>query len=593
MPNSAYSDPPTQGAASTPATQAAQPAIPRPNESPAEAAAREFLTSQGREPAAVPEPKPTVLVPGGRISNTESAKSLFEAIAPKKELFYRGGAVVELVNEGNGYSIEVLKPVAAQSRFEKYVEFFKPGKTPTDPATRTTISKAQAEVYLNSEECRKLLPKMNGILRCSLLVEKDGQLRSLGNGYDEETGYFVDGAQTPAEVGLDQAVEFLTGLLDEFDFLTPGDRSRAIASMLTPALKLSKLIKGPVPVDVAEANASQSGKTYRQKMVAALYNQNIAVVTKKSGGVGSMEETFSDHLVKSRTFIQFDNVRGKLDSQFLESFFTADNGFPARTAYQSQIMVDPGQFIIFISSNGFEAPRDLTNRASIIRIKKREGHQFRQQDGKDDLQMTFELQFVWYGAVLTVIKEWHRRGKPRTNDMRHDMREWCQTLDWIVQNIFHAAPLMDDHEEAKERAANPNLTFLRTLAIAVSEDHQFGQSLTATQLVNFCIEKELEIPGLSEDKQADVDAGRKQMGTIMGRLFGAKSEVKVEGFMVTKGEEIAHTDQGNPQTLKRYTFGLVPKPAPPNPATIPAQPVSAPIPAHQVETAKPNIPRSP
>jgi hypothetical protein len=47
-----------------------------------------------------------------------------------------------------------------------------------------------------------------------------------------------------------------------------------------------------------------------------------------------MEETFSDHLVKSRTFIQFDNVRDKLDSQFLEPFFTADTGFPARTAYQ-------------------------------------------------------------------------------------------------------------------------------------------------------------------------------------------------------------------------------------------------------------------
>lgn len=521
-------------------------------------------------------------VPGGRITNTESARGLFEAIAPKKELFYRGGAVVELVNQGNGRSIEVLKPVAAQSRFEKYVDFFKPGRAVNDPITRTTITKAQAEVYLHSDECRTLLPKLNGILRCPLLVEKDGQLRSLGNGYDEETGYFVDGAQTPVEMELDQAVGFLTGLLSGFEFLTPGDCSRAIASMLTPALKLSKLIKGPVPVDVAEANASQSGKTYRQKMVAALYNQNVAVVTKKSGGVGSMEETFSDHLVKGRTFIQFDNVRGKLDSQFFESFFTADAGFPARTAYQAPIMIDPGQHILFISSNGFEATKDLTNRASIIRIKKREGHQFRQQDGKDDLQMTFELQHVWYGAVLMVIKEWHRRGKPKTNDTRHDMREWCQTLDWIVQNIFHAAPLMDDHEEAKERAASPNLTFLRTLAIAINEDHQLNQSLTATQLVNFCVEKEIEIPGLSEDKQGDVDAARKQMGTIMGKVFGAKNEIKVEDFKVTKVEETAHTDQGNPQQLKKYSFSLAPKTAP----------TATPAPA-QVGVAKPNTPAPP
>jgi hypothetical protein len=402
-------------------------------------------------------------------------------------------------------------------------------------------------------------------------------LRSLGNGYDEETGCFVDGAQTPVEMELEKAVEFLTGLLDGFDFVTPGDRSRAIASMLTPALKLSGLISGPVPVDVAEANASQSGKTYRQKMVAALYNQNIAVVTKKVGGVDSMEETFSDHLVKSRTFIQFDNVRGKLDSQFFESFFTAGTGYPARTYGQAQMMIDPAKFIIFISSNGFEATRDLTNRASIIRIKKREGHHFRLQDGKDDLQMIFELQHVWYGAVLAVIKEWHRLGKQRTNDTRHSFREWCQILDWIVQNIFKAAPLMEDHEEAKERAASPNLTFLRTLAIAVQEDHQLNQSLSATQLVNLCAEKEIELPGLSEEKQADLEAGRKQVGMIMGKLFSEKTELTVEDFRIAKREETATTDQGNPQVLKKYTFSLVPKTntSASSPVAIPATPVLA------------------
>ena len=57
------------------------------------------------------------------------------------------------------------------------------------------------------------------------------------------------------------------------------------------------------------ADARQAGKTYRQKLLAAVYNQNLPVVTKKAGGVGSMEETFSDHLVKGKVSIQFDNVR--------------------------------------------------------------------------------------------------------------------------------------------------------------------------------------------------------------------------------------------------------------------------------------------
>ena len=518
----------------------------------------------------VPATKPTVMVPGGRISNTQSARSLFEAIAPARELFYRGGCVVELINEGNGHSIEVLKPAAAQSRFEKFADFNRAGTTINDPATPTTISKAQAEMYLSSVECRELLPKLNGIIRFPLVVEKGTDLRLLANGYDEETGFYVESAKEPEAMSLEQAVEFITSLLDEFDFLTPGDRSRAIASMLTPAMKLSGLIKGSVPVDVAEANASQSGKTFRQKMVAALYNQNVAVVTKKGAGVGGMEETFSDHLVKGHTFIQFDNVRGKLDSQYLESFLTSSDSFSARIPYSASIKIDPSKFIVFISSNGFEATKDLTNRASIIRIKKREGHQFRSQNGKDALEIMFELQSVWYGAVLTVINAWHEQGKQRTNDTRHDFREWCQTLDWIVQNIFHSAPLMDDHEEAKERAASPNLTFLRALAIAVHEDHRLNQSLSATQLVNLCVEKDIVIPGLNDNMQTDTDAGKKQLGTVMAKLFGDRNELTIEDFKVAKIEENVTTDQGNTQTLKKYTFSIIPgstatSPSTPNP----------------------------
>jgi hypothetical protein len=123
---------------------------------------------------------------------------------------------------------------------------------------------------------------------------------------------------------------------------------------------------------------------------------------------------------------------------------TASTQFPARAPYHGNVMVDPSKSILFISSNGFEATRDLVNRASIFRVNKREGHQFRSHDGKDALQMTFELQPVWYGAVIKIIEEWDEQGRPTTNETRHDTREWCQTLDWIVQNIFHAAPLSGD-----------------------------------------------------------------------------------------------------------------------------------------------------
>ncbi len=540
---------------------------PESNVQHRQTAALEFLRheagDQGRADRVV-----NITIPGGPVTITESAEALFTAIGPRKQLFYRGGVVVELINEGEGFTVQVLDAVAAQSRFEKYVRFYKNAKVGNlNMPTPTTISETTAKQYLKSEACRNLLPKLNGVLHCPLLVEKEGRLHGVEQGYDEITGFFVATAQRPETIELQQAVELLTGMVNDFDFVTPGDRSRAIASLLTPALKLGGFIKGPVPVDVAEANASQSGKTYRQRLVAALYNQKPAVVTKKAGGVGSMEEIFSDHLVKGRVFIQFDNVRGKLDSQYLESFLTAEGTFPARIPYHGTITVDPSKFILFISSNGFEATKDLTNRASIIRIRKRDNFQFRTLEGKDLAQLVFEWQSILMGSVFAVLQEWHRQGKPKTNETRHDFREWCQTLDWIVQNLFHEAPLMEGHDAAKQRAANPNLSFLRVVAIKLNERHRLDQQISASEIAEICLEEDIEIPGLGAENQT-VEQGPQQIGKIMGGLFKDAAEVLFDEFRGVRQQEQGRSEAGNPVTLNRYTFSLVnPTPSAPTPSS--------------------------
>jgi hypothetical protein len=521
-----------------------------------------------------------VTIPGGGMTITQSAEALFRAIAPSKQLFYRGGAMVELLNEGEGYGIQVVDAVAAQSRFEKYVRFFKDTKRgDTSFPMPTNISEAIAKQYLKTDACRNLLPKLNGILHCPLLVEKDGQLHQVAQGYDETTGFFVATDSQLEEVPFEQAVSLLPGILLDFDFVTRGDRSRAIASLLTPALKLGGFIQGPVPVDVAEANASQSGKTYRQKLVAALYNQRPAVVTKKGGGVGSMEETFSDHLVKGRVFIQFDNVRGKLDSQYLESFLTAEGSFPARIPYHGTIAVDPSKFILLISSNGFEATKDLTNRASIIRIRKRENHQFHIQDGMDMLQFLFRYNSVILGCVFAVIREWHRQGKPKTNETRHDFREWCESLDWILQNLFHEAPLMDGHDAAKERASNPNLSFVRAVGLKLNEKNRLNQTVTASEL---CVEEDIDIPGASLENQT-IEQAPQLIGKLFGNLFknATNNELVGEEFRVVRSQESARSDAGNLMTLNRYTFSLInasaaTQPAPPPGPAVSLQPTPPP-----------------
>lgn len=496
---------------------------------------------------------PQVIIPGDATTITESAESLFKEIVPFKQLFYRGGVVVDLRQEGAEYEMEVLDAVTAQSRFEKYVQFVKANKK-GQGCKHAIISEAIAKQYLKSDACRSLLPKLNGILHCPLIVEKkDGTLHRAGQGYDDVSGFFIAASKPVSKVNLEEAVQYMTKILEDFDFVTPGDRSRAIASLITPALKLGGFIKGPVPVDVAEADVSQSGKTYRQKLVAGLYNQKMAVVTKKGGGVGSMEETFNDHLIKGKAFIQFDNVRGKLDSHFLEAFITADGTFSARVPYCGSVAVDPSKFMLFISSNGFETTEDLANRASIIRIRKREHHQYQNYKGQDILQLTSSWQSLFVGALFTIVEEWHRQGKPKTNETQHDFKEWCQSLDWIVQNIFKEAPLMDGHAEAKQRAASPQMSFLRMVAVKLGPRQKLDQALSASEIASICMDENIDIPGLMPGTKADEQAPM-QIGRILGSLFKDQPEVVLDDFKVVKSQERVTNDKGNHQTMNKYLF---------------------------------------
>jgi hypothetical protein len=240
-------------------------------------------------------------------------------------------------------------------------------------------------------------------------------------------------------------------------------------------------LRGNIPIDVAEADLSQAGKGYRLDLVCALYNEYSSFVTARQGGVGSVDETFSSKLVTARPFICLDNFRGRLDSQHLEAFLTCPILFSVRIPYHGEILVDPKRFILQMTSNGVEATRDLANRASICRIRKRLNFSYR-----DTLAELKKRQPYFLGCVFSILAAWIANGKPRTTDCRHDFREWSQTLDWIVQHLLGCTPLMDGHEAAQERVSNPTLPWARAVVLAVARENRLGASFIASELVELC-----------------------------------------------------------------------------------------------------------
>ena len=496
-----------------------------------------------------------IILPGGEVTISECADRLFRRIAPTRTLFFRGGAVMEAVMGDDGaLALEIVKPAAFRSRIEGYGRLlaWRSGAN-RDPVLKPSICPEEtARALLETREAQEALPQIASVINSPVMIEDGEELMILPQGYHAHNGgLLVTDGSAPPEIPFEEALESLRSLLVEFDFQTPGDRARALAQLITPALKLGGFIKGFVPADVAEADQSQSGKTFRQRLNAAIYKEKPRVVAKREGGVGSVDESFSQALISGKPFIQFDNFRGKFDSQFIEAFLTATGGFGARVPHRGEVLVDPRRFLLQMTSNGVEATRDMANRSCIVRIRKRVGANFRVFPEGDLFDHVIMRQPHFLGCVFAVIRRWVDYGKPRTNVTDHDFREWAQVLDWIVQHIFNAGPLLAGHQAAQDRVSNPAMTFLRFVALEIRASGRLGATLLAGNIVDICEEAGIEIPGLKSASSSD--ASRK-VGILMKRAFADANAILIDEFNVTRTREGRDRSSGGGYLTWTYQF---------------------------------------
>ncbi len=422
------------------------------------------------------------------------------------------------------------------------------GRGGEDALQRGLMSVDTAKAVMASEEARQYLPLVAGVVRCPVIVEHEGKLAVLGRGYHPQLGGLIilDGKE-PTNLPLKDAVKVLRWTVADLAFQTEGDRSRALAARITPAMKLGGLLEGSTALDVMESDQPQAGKGYSHAITAAIYGEAAYMVHQRKGGVGSTDESFAAALVAGRPFIALDNVRGKLDSCYLESFITAPGLFAARVPGCRETLIDPRRYVLQLTSNGMESTPDLARRSSICRILKQPDKIF------EDIPALIRAESAnVLGAVFTVVREWHRQGKPRTSDTRHDFHEWAQVLDWIVQNLLGCAPLLDGHKQAQERVSNPALSWLRAVAIAVEGEGRLGVALTASSLAEICQCHAVEIPGAG--RATDRDNDKRIIGMIMRRLFGAGERLEVEGYTVKKTVKRCRKTSGDWDDVPAYSF---------------------------------------
>jgi hypothetical protein len=502
-----------------------------------------------------PPPKNVLPVPAGSITYTQSAKIIFPAIAEKQVMYIRESVVHE-IRRGETDTLQPVEPDRFCSVIEKLGRRVARREKVTDGDKKSklvwrscTFPQSAAKVLLSTDEARTLLPTIRRLANCPILTTT-GEILTRGY-HDFRGGTFISSCDTPLEVTLEHAVEALTDLLADFDFATGSDASRALASLISPALKMGGHITDDFPVDLAEADQSQSGKTFRQKLVAMLYNESPAAIMPSRGGVGSLDESIAAAMIQGRPFIALDNIRGRVDSAILESAIRGHGRVTCR-ALRTTAEVDTEPFLWQLSTNGAELTRDLANRSVITRIRKQpDGYRFRGYPEGDLLSHVRSRQAVFSGAIFAVVRAWMDAGSPTTDESRHDFRGWVRALDWIVQNIFDFPPLLDGHREEQSRTANPNLQWLRDIILA-AQPADIGREMSTGQFVRIAEDAGIEFPGNPNSR----DDPAVRAGRILGKIFrdSEGKTVTIDGFKFTRIEAADYSPNGGGELKKFYTI---------------------------------------
>lgn len=496
-------------------------------------------------------------IPAGEIEYKKSGGIIFNTIAPTHTVFMRGGITHEVIAYDNEPAyFAPLSPERFCSLVENYdhrvarLERQKSKGKDKCVWRKQRLPISTAKILLCSDAASRNLPRVRQLAACPVFT-KEGVV--LERGYHPHAGgTYITGGKTPPEMPVEAATNAILHLLNDFNFVTPADKSRAVASILSPALKMGDWLDEDFPMDVAEADQSQSGKTYRQKIVNRIYNEIPAAITAPRGGVGSLDETISAALIKGRPFITLDNFRGKLDSTILEQAIRGMKRVSCR-ALRISADVDTRPFNWQLSTNGADFTRDIANRSIITRIRKQSaGYRFKEYAEGDLLSHVGEKQPFYLGAVFSILKEWAREECPKTKENRHDFRGWCRSMDWIVQNIFKLAPLLDGHREEQARTANPALQWLRDVTMAARSAKQLDCALTTIQLVSIADDAGIEFPGNSLSREEP----HQRAGKILGKVFRDTDgqPVTVDGLAITREEQVLRVEGRGYENKKIYTI---------------------------------------
>jgi hypothetical protein len=393
-------------------------------------------------------------------------------------LFRFGRRVGTVADDGNFEDMEVDRFRTWIDRHQIcYVKKAKRSEDDDKPArpVQVTLKADVAKVLLASEELLGVLPKLRKIVPVRLPVfdRKDDRrgVRLLPYGYDHETGvYCVDtGIEIAEDWTLEQAVEYLRGLLKDFPF---GDPERSISVQLCAMMTcFCQLLFDPMdqfPLIFFNANIPGSGKSRLAELCCyPVYGDADDVTYSESEDFTKALNAWSENS-KAYTFI--DNLTGFVKNNKLDKWVTLPT-WTHRIMHTSKMATSPNQTLTLITGNQATLSDDLGQRSLVVDLWSSEPAADRARRIKDTLDHKWLASGVNRSRMLSaywaLLRHWNMEEEPAFPKVFPRFEAWSRTVPGIVTLAGFADPLAPAN--LNDAGQKTEVEFVRLLEAAIRE----------------------------------------------------------------------------------------------------------------------------
>jgi hypothetical protein len=474
----------------------------------------------------------------------------------------RGDAVTLIIGQGRASRLLVATEHLLRAELQRDVLFvrrMRDGDGSIKEQLTGVLPQSLAKDIAKTPIVAIRLPEVDGVAGCPIM-DRAGAITA--SGYSKSLRIVC--ACDPWDLDL-PSIEVAKGrlleLVGDYQFVTAADQARALACLLQPALIMGGHVeRGPAMLVVADHPSTGKGTIVAQR--CAIYGATATAITmRERGGVGSLDEDLSVHIVDGLLFVNIDNARGSIRSQVFESALTEPR-VTLRVPFRTPVSVDPRKVNFSLTSNGVTLTPDLALRCSIIRLRKRPpGYKFRTSR---PVATAVVDRCALLSAIFAIIGDWVRRGSPRAEtDYDGHARDFWSVVDEIIPRVFALPRPTDGLKAAALAGTDPLLELLRTVGIALKARGQLpSEGMTAVQMLRIAGDEGGQYDGrnIPVDDEKRLFSMAAAVGRRAARHFGV-GPIQVDEFRVEQFKDYLRRDPddanaGTFQT-KMYRFEVV------------------------------------